>query len=105
LIVNKLSTQLAEKVKMFKLAGESPLSQGFPLLKTVHKTVFNSPLVRALLRHCAYGAGEFRRLRAATKGLLALWTSNGTKFRHQREAALDQPLSGGVAALKKFGYY
>ncbi len=44
-------------------------------MKTVHRTVFNSPLVRALLRLFApAGAGQdFRALRGATKGTLSLW--------------------------------
>ncbi len=40
-----------EIIKLFKLAGESPLSQCFPLLKTSHCDVFNSPFFGALLRH------------------------------------------------------
>lgn len=90
------SSQFVEKaVTMLVTQGERPLSQGVPLLKNVHWTFFNSPLCGALLRHCAYGAGEFRRLRAATKGLLALWTSR------QRGAALDPPCSGGFSALMR----
>ncbi len=46
----------------------------------------------------ARGRG-FRRLRTATKGLLALWTPR------QRGAALDPPCSGGFAALmRRFSY-
>ncbi len=41
--------------------GKALYCEGFPLLKTVHRTVFNSPLVRALLRLFAPSARGISR--------------------------------------------
>ncbi len=70
-------SECLKNIKMFKLVGGSPLSQGLPPLE-------NSPLDCFQFTPCPSssktlrlrrGGEEFRALRGATKGLLALWTS------------------------------